>query len=149
MVDKNSENRKRLNASYRFSGENVDTVKFNKRKVVKLLPGVHQTETLNKFFGASTDHLFEPGASKPLNGYVGRSVNYSNDEADYYLTEENATRQFYQLEPSMVSLNENGDNEALLFYDDLINNLRFQGGLVNNHHRLFEQAYYRPLTLYC
>jgi len=142
MVDKLPKNRKQLNASYRFSGDNIDKVNFDKRRIINLLPGVHQTETLQKFFAASADHLFEPGSSKPLNGYIGRSVSYRGDDATFYLDEPTLERQAYQLEPSMVSLDQNGDTKALLFYDDLINNLRFQGGLVNNHQRLFEQAYF-------
>ncbi len=141
MADK-PDNRKQLRSAYRFNGANVDKASFDKRRVINLLPGVNQTETLQKFFGASTDHLFEPGQSKPLNGYIGRSVSYSEEETNYYLTEETKEREFYQLEPSMVSIDENGNNRSLLFYDDLINNLRFQGGLVNNHHRLFSQNYF-------
>ncbi|MNR87705.1 hypothetical protein D3C72_186040 [compost metagenome] len=142
MVDKLPDNRKQLNASYRFSGANVDKASFEKRHIVNLLPGVNQTETLQKFFAASADHLFEPGQSKPLNGYIGRPVSYSEEDTNYYLEEDTKERSFYQLEPSMVSIDENGDNKALLFYEDLINNIRFQGGLVNNHHRLFSQDYF-------
>ncbi len=142
MVDKLPDNRKQLNASYRFSGTNVDKANFDNRHVVNLLPGINQTETLQKFFAASADHLFEPGQSKPLNGYIGRPVSYSEEDTNYYLEEETKERAFYQLEPSMVSIDDNGDNKALLFYEDLINNVRFQGGLVNNHHRLFSQNYF-------
>lgn len=136
------ENRRLLNSTYRFSGYNVDNVKFDTRNVLKLLPPVHQTETLQKFFSATADHLFEPGASIPLNGYIGHNVNYASSDGSYYLNEPTLERKFYQLEPSMVSLNDSGENQALLFYTDLINNLRFQGGLVNNHNRLFEQNYF-------
>lgn len=142
MVDKNSNNRKQLSQAYRFNGTPVEKVNFDKRRIVGLLPGINQTETLQKFFGASADHLFEPGASKPLNGYIGRSVSYAEDGSNYYMSEPTSDRQFYQLEPSMVSIDSNGDNQALLFYEDLINNIRFQGGLVNNHHRLFSQDYF-------
>jgi len=141
MADKPG-NRNQINGSYRFRGDNIDKAKFDKRRVIKLLPGVNQTETLQKFFGATADHLFEPGQSKPLNGYIGRSVSYAENETNYYLNEETLERSFYQLEPSMVSIDETGENRALLFYDDLINNLRFQGGIVNNHHRLFSQDYF-------
>lgn len=141
MADK-SDNRKQVSPQYRFDGKNIDKVSFEKRRVANLLPGVHQTETIQKFFGASADHLFEPGKSKPLNGYIGRSVNYTEEATNYYLDEDTNERAFYQLEPSMVSVDENGDNKALLFYEDLINSLRFQGGIVNNHDRLFSQNYF-------
>jgi hypothetical protein len=138
----NKKNRTNLSKAFRFSGTSLDKPNFDKRRVLNLLPGVNQTETMQKFFGASADHLFEPGASKPLNGYIGRSVSYTEEGSNFYLTEETSDRQFYQLEPSMVSIDENNANKALLFYDDLINSLRFQGGLVNNHHRLFSQDYF-------
>jgi hypothetical protein len=58
------------------------------------------------------------------------------------LIEHTTSRQFYQLEPSMVCKDQTGNIISLLFYPDIINQLRFQGAIVNNHDRLFEQNYY-------
>ncbi len=140
MADK--KNRSNLSKAFRFQGTPLEKVNFDKRKVLNLLPGVHQTETLQKFFGATADHLFEPGTSKPLNGYIGRSVSYVEEGSNFYLNEDTLDRQFYQLEPSMVSIDANNTNKALLFYEDLINAIRFQGGITNNHNRLFSQDYF-------
>lgn len=120
----------------------LDHDTHQKRRVVKHLPAVHQTETLQKFFGATADHLFDPGTAKPINGYIGQRPLWHNPDQDYYLDEPSAERDFYQLEPSMVSKDAEGNITNLLFYPDLMNHLRFQGGITNNHNRMFEQDIY-------
>lgn len=135
-------NRNLISAQYKFTGKRIDEKSPVRREVIKLLPSVHQTETLQKFFGSSVDHLFEPGSSTPVNGYIGHRTSYSDPTEDFYIRESTPERQFYQLEPTMVSRDSANNIESVLFYDDLLNQLRFQGGLVNNHNRLFTQNYY-------
>lgn len=130
------------NNPFAFRPVILDQDSHQKRRVIKQLPNVHQTETLQKFFGSSVDHLFDPGKGKPINGYVGQKPLWYDPSQDYYLEEATSERSFYQLEASMVSKTSEGEVSNLLFYPDLINQIRFQGGLVNNHHRLFEQDYY-------
>jgi len=120
----------------------LDQETHEKRRVIKQLPAVHQTDTLQKFFGASADNLFDPGKGKPINGYVGQKPLWYDPDQDYYLEESTDDRTFYQLEASMVSKNTEGQLTDLLPYPDLINQLRFQGALVNNHNRLFSQDFY-------
>lgn len=142
MVDNLPVNKKNNNR-FPFSGVLIDQNNTEKRRIARLLPGVNQTQTLQKFLSAGADHLFEPGSSKPINGYVGQRPSYFDPKQDYYLEESTAVRRFYQLEPSMTSkTTDDGTIDSLLTYDDLINQLRFQGALTNNHHRLFEQEYY-------
>lgn len=142
MVD-NLPTNKKNNNRFPFKGVIVDQDSTEKRRVARLLPGVNQTQTMQKFLSAGADHLFEPGSSKPINGYVGQRPPYYDARQDYYLEESTAVRRFYQMEPSMTSRTGGASSvDSLLTYDDLINQLRFQGGLVNNHHRLFEQEYY-------
>jgi hypothetical protein len=118
---------------YAFTPVILDQESHEKRRIIKQLPGVHQTETLTKFFGASADHLFDPGKGKPINGYVGQKPLWYDPDQDYYLEEGTTDRTFYQLEASMVSKNTEGALTDLLPYPDLINQLRFQGALTNNH----------------
>lgn len=122
-----------------------------RRQTIKRLPVVHQTETLQRFFSATVDHLFQPHASEQLSGYIGRRPLYVNPEEDFYLQEPDETRQAYSLEPLMISTATTGTTlRNALFYDDLINNLRFQGGRTSDHNRLFETEYYSwspPLDL--
>lgn len=140
MASKPPSNRNRNR--YAFSPIILDQDKHEKRRVIKQLPAVHQTETLQKFFGASADNLFDPGKGKSINGYVGQIPLWYDPDQDYYLAESTSDRDFYQLEASMVSKSSEGEITNLLFYPDLINQLRFQGGIVNNHHRLFAQDFY-------
>lgn len=122
---------------------NPDKKSFQRRDVIRQLPAVNQTETLQKFFGATVNHLFQPGSAKPVNGYIGRKPGYYNAVQDYYIGENTAARDFYQLEPAVVSLDPaTKEVTNLLFYPDLINYLRFNGAVTNNHDRLFEQEYY-------
>ena len=130
------------NNPFAFTPIVLDQESHEKRRVIKQLPVVHQTETLQKFFGASADHLFDPGKGKPINGYVGQKPLWYDPDQDYYLEEGTQDRNFYQLEASMVSKNPEGQLTDLLPYPDLINQLRFQGALTNNHNRLFSQDFY-------
>jgi hypothetical protein len=127
---------------YAFNPIILDQDKHEKRRVIRQLPAVHQTETLQKFFGASADNLFDPGKGKSINGYVGQIPLWHNPDQDYYLAESTSDRDFYQLEASMISKDSENNVTNLLFYPDLVNQIRFQGGLVNNHHRLFAQDFY-------
>ena len=90
---------------YAFTPIVLDQETHEKRRVIKQLPAVHQTETLQKFFGATADHLFDPGKGKAINGYVGQKPLWYDPDQDYYLEENNGERTFYQLEAGMVSKN--------------------------------------------
>jgi hypothetical protein len=131
-----------LPSSYKFNPRILDQNPGEKRRIIKQLPGVHQTESLTKFFGSTVDHLFNPGEARPLNGYVGQYPVWHDPKQDHYLEELSRLRSFYQLESTMVSKSPDGEINSTLFYTDLINQLRFQGSLVNNHNRLFEQEFY-------
>lgn len=135
-------NKTTRNNPFAFTPIVLDQETHEKRRVIKQLPSVHQTETLQKFFGSTVDHLFDPGKGKPINGYVGQKPLWYDPDQDYYLEEGTDNRTFYQLEASMVSKNTEGQLTDLLPYPDLINQLRFQGALVNNHNRLFSQDFY-------
>jgi hypothetical protein len=112
------------------------------RQFIKQLPVVQQTTTLQKFFNATVDQVFQPGQLQNVNAFIGRKPSYYNANTDFYKPEYDAERAFYQLEPTMVSADTSGVTQDLLFYMDVVNNLRYQGALVNNHERLFETDYY-------
>ena len=113
-----------------------------KRRIIELLPDFLQnSDQLRKFFKSTVDHWFQPEKSKKLSNYIGRIPSFFNAETDFYQVEPTSERQFYQLEPAMVSRDDGEINESLA-YPDLINQLRFQGALTNNHSRLFSQQYY-------
>ena len=114
----------------------------DKRRLINQLPAVFQTDTLKNFFAATLDQLVQPGSSEKVSGYIGQKPVYYNPEKDFYISETTATRQEYQLEPGMVSIDNTNSLSASLSYDDLLNYIGSQGGLTNNHSRLFEGDYY-------
>lgn len=114
----------------------------NKRRISELLPEVLQTDILRKFLAATGDHLFQPGNVSYVNGFIGNKPSYAQ-ESDVYVQEPSRIREAYQVSSTAVSANpETGEITHTLFYEDLINKLRFQGALVDDHNRLFAAEYY-------
>ena len=102
---------------------------------------MQRNEQLSKFFSSTVDPLFQPESKKKLAGYVGRVPSYFNPSTDNYIIEPTDERQFYQLEPVMVSKEADQINYVQT-YPDLVNHLRFQGANIENHSRLFDQEYW-------
>lgn len=114
-----------------------------KRRYVSQLPAVLQTQTLQQFFSATVDQLFQPGVTENMNALIGKKPSYFNAVRDFYKAESSKERQFYQLEPAMTASADNTTPYSdLLFYQDLVNNLRFQGADISDHSRLFESEMY-------
>ena len=115
----------------------------DKRRNIELLPSYLQTENLTKVFSATVDHLFQPESVEFLSGYIGDRPAWYDSSKDFYIDEPTKSRADYQLSPAVVSTDLLSSKITnAMFYEDLIGQLRFQGGLVNNHDRLFEQEYY-------
>jgi len=115
----------------------------DKRRTIELLPGHLRTETLTKVFAATVDHLFQPESVEFLTGYVGNRPAWYDPVKDFYIGEPTKNRADYQFSPTIVSKDyQSGLLTNALFYEDLLGQLRFQGALVDNHNRLFEQEYY-------
>ena len=122
---------------------NPDEITIVKRRPLEFLPAIFQTDVLRKFFASSLDHAFQPQISEELTGYIGGITSYYDPIRDFYLAEPNDTRANYQLTPILVSRNlKSNELQNQLYYDDLINYIRFKGGNTDNHNRLFEQEYY-------
>lgn len=119
--------------------KNPDATSIIRSKTINMLPGVHQTDTLMKFFHATVDHLFQPGSAQAVNGYIGQRPWYAAS-TDSYLSEPTSLRAKYQLEVSAIAL-ESGEISNLMTYPDFINYLRHAGANVSNHDRLFSQSY--------
>lgn len=115
---------------------------MDKRRFIQQLPEVHNTETLKKFFGATVDHIFQPGRSENLSGYIGSKPSYYDSEKDFYVSEPTAARSAYQLEPAMVSTADSGEVTNLLTYDDLMAYLRSENAVTNDHDRMFGDQFY-------
>lgn len=113
------------------------------RRISEFLPEVLQTDVLTKFFAATGDQLFQPDKVEYLSAFVGEKPSYYDPARDVYVQEINKDRQVYQLSPTAIS-RDSANNEVThtLFYDDLINKLRLQGALVDDHSRLFASEFY-------
>ena len=113
------------------------------RRISDLLPEVLQTDVLKKFFAATADNLFQPEKIEYLNGFIGKKPGWYDSTKDIYVNEISANRRNYQVDATAISREYQSNNIThTLFYEDLLNNIRFQGGLINDHNRLFEQEYY-------
>lgn len=115
---------------------------MEKRRIVEQLPVVNQTDINRRFFAATVDHLFQPGRTETLSGYIGRKPSYYDESKDFYVAEPSASRQAYQLEPAMVSLDANGVVTNLLFFDDFVDHLAERGAQTDDHNRLFQSEVY-------
>lgn len=112
-------------------------------KTIKFLPEIFQTDTNKKFLNATLDQLVSEPNFKKINGYIGRKFAPTFKTTDSYVTEIDSARQNYQLEPSTVVINPETDKvDFYSSYIDLINKIKFYGGNVDNHSRLFSNEVY-------
>jgi hypothetical protein len=112
------------------------------RKSSNLLPGVFQTDTNQKFLSATVDQLISEPNLKRINGYIGRKFAPTFKSGDSYIIEDSIDRQNYQLEPSVLVRNEQSDITFFATYIDFLNKVRYYGGFIDNHSRLFENEQY-------
>ena len=110
----------------------------------KQLPYVLQSPKLKNFFDSTFDQWFKNEDSVYEVGYVGqRQGRIFNSNKDSYLAEPTVDRTYYQLEPASVV--RDADTQNILYqttYNDIINKIRFDGGIVDEQSRLFESPYY-------
>jgi hypothetical protein len=112
-------------------------------KTINFLPEIFQTDTNKKFLNATLDQLISEPNFKKVNGYIGRKFAPTFKTTDSYISEIDAARQNYQLEPSTVIVNPQTDTvDFYSSYVDLINKIKFYGGNVDNHSRLFSNEMY-------
>lgn len=112
------------------------------RKSSVLLPNVFQTTKNRKFLNATVDQLISEPNLQRVNSYIGRKFAPNFTVGDGYVSEINADRQNYQLEPAVVYRAPNKQIESLTGYVDFVNNLKYYGTDTNTHSDLFEQEYY-------
>ena len=114
-----------------------------KRKTQTFLPQVFQTDTNQKFLSATMDQLVSEPDLQTLYGYVGHKFAPTFKSGDSYVIENSTDRQNYQLEPSVVVDNPlTGENQFFAGYIDLLNQIKYQGGLTDNQTRLFSGESY-------
>jgi hypothetical protein len=112
-------------------------------KSINLLPEIFRTDTNRKFLNATIDQLIsENNATVRLDSYIGRIDAVTWRAGDTYAAEPNTTRSNYQLETSVIVDSGQGQTDFYSSYQDLLNQISFYGGLVNDHSRLFTNESY-------
>jgi hypothetical protein len=119
-----------------------------KRKSENFLPQTFRTLSNRRFLNATIDPLIQEPSLKKMFGYIGQqdqSPVFNKD--DYYINENDSYSQFYQLEPGVViKKRQYGTNtykvDNVYNYVDLLNQIAADGGINNNHDRLFSNRYY-------
>jgi len=114
-----------------------------KIRSVDFLPEIFQTPVNTQFLTATLDQLIQEPKYKQTQGFIGRKVGPGVIPSDGYVIEPNATRNNYQLEPGVVSIDPITlkINDAIT-YPGIINALNTQGGITEQADRLFESEYY-------
>jgi hypothetical protein len=120
------------------------------RKTQTFLPQIFQTDTNQKFLSATMDQLVSEPDLTTLYGYIGRKFAPTYTTTDSYVIEPSAERQNYQLEPSIVIKDDQNNITFFATYLDLLDKIKYYGGITTDQSRLFEQEYYTfdPLISY-
>ena len=119
-----------------------------KRKSTDFLPQVFQTSANKRFLNATLDQLLQEPSLTKIYGYIGQQDQSPvYNKSDYYINEGDNYAQFYQLEPGVVIkkrlVNTNNfKTDNVYTYPDLLNQIISDGGIANNHSRMFANQYY-------
>jgi len=112
------------------------------RRTVDFLPNIFRTTANEKFFAGAFDPLIQPGVLDRIVGYVGRRYGKTFNGSSIYLDTNETLRSRYQLEPGVITT----DNEENItdFYDylDFKNQLNFFGTTNEKDNKLNFQEHY-------
>jgi hypothetical protein len=113
------------------------------RKSVNLLPVLFRTDKNSKFLAGTIDQLIQPPQLNRLDGWVGSRITPTyNPSKDFYIESNLKTRQDYQLEPALVVTDDILKIIKSTSYDDVINQLDFEGANTKRLDRLFDPEFY-------
>ena len=113
------------------------------RRSVDLLPEYLRTSKNTKFLTSTVDQLIQPPIIERISGYIGSTLspNY-NPETDNYIPAANQLEANYQLEPALVVRDSAQNVKKVVSYDDILNQIAFEKGNIDNHNRLFKSKTY-------
>ena len=94
------------------------------RQTIDFLPGTFKTPQNEKFLNAVVDPMIQPGQLKKTVGYVGRRYGKTFNGNSIYLDDDQTLRSRYQLEPAVVTRNQDKIT-SLYDYLDFKNQLKF------------------------
>jgi hypothetical protein len=110
---------------------------------VDFLPQIFQTPVNKQFLAATLDQLIQEPKFKKTQGFIGRTVGPGVNPNDKYVVEVDKTRQDYQLEPGIVSLEPDTNNvKNVITYPGINDAIGFQGGDQNRPDQLYNSEYY-------
>jgi hypothetical protein len=113
------------------------------KKSVNLLPILFKTDKNSKFLSGTIDQLIQTPALKRVDGWVGSKITPTyNPLKDLYLESNLKTKQDYQLDPALVVTNDAFKITKATSYDDLLNQLEFEGSTISKHNRLLNPEVY-------
>ena len=110
---------------------------------VDFLPEIFQTPVNTQFLNATLDQLIQEPNYKQTQGFIGQKVGPGVNPNDYYVVEPTASRNNYQLEPGVISIDPTTSKiDDAITYPGILDALALQGAITNNNSRLFESEYY-------
>lgn len=111
-------------------------------KSVKFLPEFLQTGKNEKFLSSTIDQLIQKPQLERLDGYVGSTNTPNYRPGDVYIDESTDLRKNYQLDPSLIIKDQEGNIKDVVGINDLVNDIFINGGVVDNFDKLFRTQYY-------
>ena len=112
-------------------------------RTIDFLPEIFKTKSNEQFLAATLDQLTQQPDFVKVQGFVGSKFGYGVHASDGYVVEPTKERADYQLEPAVVfTKKDTAIATETIPYSDLINTLRTEGAVVNNHNRLFTNEFY-------
>ena len=112
-------------------------------RTINFLPEIFKTKANEQFLSATLDQLVSQPNTMKIQGYVGSKFGYGINAKDGYVVEPSKVRTDYQLEPSVVFLKKNTATAVdLLTYPGLIDALKLEGGITNQHDDIFSNQFY-------
>ena len=111
-------------------------------KSLDLLPEIFRSETNQKFLEATLDQLIGEVSTVKVASFIGRQDAPTLTYSDTYVTEPTRDRKNYQLETSVVVKEADGTIDFYTTYVDLLQQIAYQGGITNDHSRLFSNKSY-------
>jgi hypothetical protein len=110
---------------------------------VDFLPQIFQTPVNKQFLAATLDQMVQEPKFKKTQGFIGRTVGPGVNPNDKYVVEPDKTRQDYQLEPGVISLEPDTDNiQNVITYPGINDAIGFQGGDQTRPDQLYNSEYY-------
>lgn len=115
------------------------------RRAFNSYPEVLRTRQNNRETFIADDPSFEPEQASFLKGYIGDTSILSEEDLSRTpaILEGTAERQKYQLSVGATYINPvSQERESVATYTDLVNQIESNGGLVDDHNRVFSTEFY-------